>query len=96
MSFGKCSNCKKHIDIQEYNFAKWTNIGKGGVCGPCLKIALESHDALLEACRGDALDEVLRRLNDKPTETAMIYIKELLQMKRDRIKAAIELAEKEG
>ena len=55
-----------------------------------------SHDALLEACRGDALDEVLRRLNDKPTVTGMIYIKELLQMKRDRIKAAIELAEKEG
>jgi hypothetical protein len=46
MSYGQCPMCKADITIEEYNFAKYTNLGDGGLCGPCTKKQLESIETL--------------------------------------------------
>ena len=46
MSYGQCSLCHTDLTIDEFNFAKYTNLGEGGLCGACTKKQLESVETL--------------------------------------------------
>jgi hypothetical protein len=46
MSFGKCSRCENTLTLEEYNLAKYTNRGKGGLCMPCLVKTLVEYETM--------------------------------------------------
>ena len=46
MSFGQCRKCNSYISLEEYNLGKYTNIGKGGLCFPCITLELKELEQL--------------------------------------------------
>ena len=83
MSFGNCSKCESPLGVNEYNFARWTNLGQGGLCGRCVKASLAELAVKSDLLRLRDIDiTVLTERNDTLNEMIEVDSKEIADYKR--------------
>jgi hypothetical protein len=58
MSYGKCPDCGEYVTLEEYNAARYTNLGDGG---PCFR------------CTGERLKKLATVTRERDEQTAKLY-----------------------
>ena len=88
MSFGQCRKCNSYISLEEYNLGKYTNIGKGGLCFPCITLELKELEQLQA--------ESAKPITEHPDVQRLIGQVVELQLEQRALKAANQILQAEN